>query len=68
MSGRSTCRASGAQLTKTQRSTATCQQVLREHYELPHDLSHQILTVLMTLNDEGESDLPLLAPRSARSW
>jgi hypothetical protein len=56
MSGYVTCQGSSAQhrLTKPQRSTATCQTVLgrelREHYEPPHDLPHQILT---PLNDEG---------------
>ena len=29
---------------------------LRAHYELPQDLPHQILTLMMALNDQGESD------------
>jgi hypothetical protein len=32
---------------------------LRAHYELPKDLPHQILTLLMALNDQGENALPL---------
>jgi hypothetical protein len=31
-------------------------QELRAHYELPNDLPHQILTLMMALNDQGESD------------
>jgi hypothetical protein len=31
-------------------------QELRAHYELPQDLPHQILTLMMALNDQGESD------------
>jgi hypothetical protein len=27
---------------------------LRAHYELPRDLPHQILTLVMALNDQGE--------------
>ena len=29
---------------------------LRAHYELPEDLPHQILTLMMALNGQGESD------------
>jgi hypothetical protein len=29
---------------------------LRAHYELPQGLPHQILTLMMALNDQGESD------------
>ena len=32
---------------------AILQQELRGHYELPHDLPHKILTLMMTLNDQG---------------
>ena len=31
-------------------------QELRGHYELPQDLPRQILTLMMALNDQGESD------------
>ena len=31
-------------------------QELRAHYELPQGLPHQILTLMMALNDQGESD------------
>jgi hypothetical protein len=31
-------------------------QELRAHYELPEDLPHQILTLMMALNGQGESD------------
>ena len=29
---------------------------LRAHYEQPQELPHQILTLMMALNDQGESD------------
>ena len=29
---------------------------LQAHYELPRDLPHYILTLMMALNDQGESD------------
>jgi hypothetical protein len=29
---------------------------LRAHYELPQDLPHHILTLMMALNDQGERD------------
>jgi hypothetical protein len=38
-------------------------QELRAHYELPEDLPHQILTLLMALNDQAESRF---ADRSSR--
>jgi hypothetical protein len=31
-------------------------QELRAHYELPEVLPHQILTLMMALNGQGESD------------
>jgi hypothetical protein len=40
---------------------------LRAHYELPQDLPHQILTIMLALNDLGESAAPPAAPALVRS-
>ena len=50
-------------------------QELRAYYELPEDLPHLILTLLMALNDQGENALPLalevplkLEDRGLNNW
>ncbi len=36
---------------------AVLRRELRQHYELPEDLPHQILALMLALNDQGESAL-----------
>jgi hypothetical protein len=42
-------------------------QELRVHYKLPKDLPHQILTIMMALNDPWESAPRTTAPAPVRS-
>ncbi len=41
---------------------AVFRRELREHFELPQDLPHQILTLMMALTNQGESAQPPLPP------
>ena len=43
---------------------AVLRRELREHYEMPQDLSHQILALMLALNDQDESALRPL-PRAS---
>ena len=40
---------------------------LGAHYELPQDLPHKILTLMLALNDQGESAVPRTSPALAGS-
>jgi hypothetical protein len=58
--------ASGQDATEICDLVAVLRQELREHYEMPQDLPHQFLALLLALNDQDETALQPLPRASIR--